>query len=74
MGAVILLMLTAVLALSISSLSIIAAVLVVILPYVEGASNYNLFNQAYDTLSDPINAPARNQFMFSTTAKFWRTT
>jgi prepilin-type N-terminal cleavage/methylation domain-containing protein/prepilin-type processing-associated H-X9-DG protein len=37
------------------------AVLVMVLPYVEGANNYNLFNLAYDTLSDPINAPAREQ-------------
>jgi prepilin-type N-terminal cleavage/methylation domain-containing protein len=38
-----------------------AAILVLVLPWVEGANNFNLFNLAYDTLSDPINAPARNQ-------------
>ncbi|HEY7428794.1 MAG TPA: DUF1559 domain-containing protein [Gemmataceae bacterium] len=38
-----------------------ATVLVIILPYLEGANNYNLFNLAYDTLSDPINAAARKQ-------------
>jgi prepilin-type N-terminal cleavage/methylation domain-containing protein/prepilin-type processing-associated H-X9-DG protein len=37
------------------------ALLVLILPYVEGSNNYNLFNLDYDTLSDSVNAPARNQ-------------
>src|SRR5205809_2713659 len=32
------------------------ALLVLILPYVEGANNYALFNLDYDTLSDSLNA------------------
>src|SRR5205814_624759 len=40
-----------------------ASVLVMILPYIEGANNYNLFDQRYDTLSDPVNLPARQQII-----------
>jgi prepilin-type processing-associated H-X9-DG protein len=34
-----------------------------VLPYIEGANNYNLFNLAYDTLSDAANNAARHQII-----------
>src|SRR5947199_232365 len=38
-----------------------ASVLVMVLPYLEGSNNYNLFDLRYDTISDSVNYPAKNQ-------------
>jgi prepilin-type N-terminal cleavage/methylation domain-containing protein/prepilin-type processing-associated H-X9-DG protein len=38
-----------------------AAILAMILPYVEGDNNFNLFDLRYDVLSDAANTAARNQ-------------
>jgi prepilin-type N-terminal cleavage/methylation domain-containing protein len=38
-----------------------ASVLVMVLPYLEGQNNFNLFDLRYDTISDSVNYPAKNE-------------